>query len=245
MPRQPRQLSDSGYQHLILRGIGKQVLFEDREDRLYFLSRLQHYCVETGVSVLAYCLMENHVHLLVCDKKQQTPLLMKKLGVSYSGYFNRKYERSGHLFQDRYRSEAIEDERGLLTVFRYILNNPQKAGLGKASAYEWSSYGEYGDPEAFTETQLLCELIGDRAEYDAYPAEGNEDLCMEATPSRRNDELAGEIIRQILGGRSGTSLQSMERPERDAVLRKLKAKGLSIRQLERLTGINRGAIQRA
>ena len=68
---------------------------------------------------------------------------------------------------------------------------------------------------------------------------------MEATPSRRNDELAGEIIRQILGGRSGTSLQSMERPERDAVLRKLKAKGLSIRQLERLTGINRGAIQRA
>ena len=67
---------------------------------------------------------------------------------------------------------------------------------------------------------------------------------MEATPPRRDDGRAGEIIRQVLG-RSGTSLQSMERPERDAVLRELKAKGLSIRQLERVTGINGGAIQRA
>ena len=245
MPRQPRRLSNSGYLHLILRGIGKQVLFEDREDRQFFLTSLRRFCAETGVSVLAYCLMENHVHLLVYDEKQQTPLLMKKLGVSYSGHYNRKYKRSGHLFQDRYRSEAIEDERGLLTVFRYILNNPQKAGLGPASAYEWSSYGQYGDPEAFTETQLLCELIGDRAEYDAYLAEENEDCCMEADSPRRDDEWAGEIIRQVLRGQSGTSLQSMERRERDAALRELKAKGLSIRQLERLTGINRGAIQRA
>ncbi len=245
MPRQPRRLSDSGYLHLILRGIGKQILFEDREDRQFFLSRLRRFSAETGVSVLSYCLMENHVHLLVRDEKKLTPLLMKKLGVSYSGYFNRKYERSGHLFQDRYRSEVIEDERGLLAVFRYILNNPQKAGLGRASAYEWSSYGQYGDPEAFTETRVLCELIGDRADYDAFLAEENEDFCMEADLPRRDDEWAGEMIRQVLGSRGGMSLQSMGRTERDAAMRELKAKGLTIRQLERLTGINRGAIQRA
>ena len=83
MPRQARQLSESGYLHLIVRGIGKQILFEDREDRLFFLSRLKRFCAETNVSVLAYCLMENHVHLLVHDQEHSTPLLMKKLGVPY------------------------------------------------------------------------------------------------------------------------------------------------------------------
>ena len=155
MPRQARQLSESGYLHLIVRGIGKQILFEDREDRLFFLSRLKRFCAETNVSVLAYCLMENHVHLLVHDQEHSTPLLMKKLGVSYSGYFNQKYERSGHLFQDRYRSEAIEDERYLLSVFRYILNNPQKAGLGSPLNYEWSSVAQYGTTDALTDTSLL------------------------------------------------------------------------------------------
>ena len=191
VPRQARQFGDSGYLHLIVRGIGKQILFEDRQDRVYYLSILRRFCAETGVSVLAYCLMENHVHILVYDEKQQTPLLMKKLGVSYS------------------------------------------------------SHGQYGDPEAFTETQLLCELIGDRAAYDAFLAEGNEDRGMEADSPRRDDEWAGKVLRQVLGSRSGTSLQSLERTERDAALRALKAEGLSVRQLERLTGINRGVIQRA
>ncbi len=86
MPRQPRQHSESGYLHLIVRGIGKQLLFEEREDSHFFLSLLRRYSAETSVSVLAYCLMENHVHLLVRDEQGQTPLLMKKLGVSYSSY---------------------------------------------------------------------------------------------------------------------------------------------------------------
>lgn len=245
MSRQARQLSDSGYLHLIVRGIGKQLLFEDREDYTFFLWALRRFCTETGVRVLAYCLMENHVHLLVYDSAGCTPQLMKKIGVTYARYFNRKYERSGHLFQDRYRSEAIEDESYLLTVFRYILNNPQKAGLGPASGYEWSSYAQYGDANAFVDTTLLRDLIGDQEQYTAFLAAEHDDDCMEYEPPRRDDAWAKAVIRQCLEGESGTVLQSCDRAKRDAVLRQLKRKGLSVRQLERLTGINRGVIQKA
>ena len=104
MPRQARVKSESGYTHLIVRGIGRQVLFEAREDYQFYLAILERYSHETEIQVCAYCLMENHVHLLVCDANARIALMMKKLGVSYSQYFNRKYKRQGHLFQDRYLS---------------------------------------------------------------------------------------------------------------------------------------------
>ena len=84
MPRQPRQRSESGYLHLIVRGIGRQALFEEWEDYQFFLSILERFSRETRMIVCAYCLMENHVHLLVRDKGEQAALMMKKLGVSYS-----------------------------------------------------------------------------------------------------------------------------------------------------------------
>ena len=243
MPRQPRQFGNSGYLHLIVRGIGKQILFEDREDYLFFLSILRRFSTETSVSVLAYCLMENHVHILVCDEQKNTPLLMKKLGVSYSQYFNRKYERSGHLFQDRYLSEPVEEDAYFLAVFRYILKNPQKAGICPAGAYEWSSYTEYAKPGSFTDTTLLQELIGDRAQLDQFLAEGEDEECLEYTPSRRDDEWAIQTINKLLGMTSGTALQALSKTERNAALRKLKSAGLSLRQIERLTGINRNIVQ--
>lgn len=81
---------------------------------------LERFSKETGVSICAYCLMENHVHLLVHDMGTDTSKLMKKIGVSYSAYYNGKCERSGHLFQDRYRCENINDDRYYMTVRPYI-----------------------------------------------------------------------------------------------------------------------------
>lgn len=195
MARQARQLSKSGYLHLIVRGIGKQILFEDREDRLYFLSILERFCTETGVRMLAYCLMENHVHILA--------------------------------------------------VFRYILTNPEKAGLGFAADYEWSSFSLYGETDSFVDTSLFSAWIGSRDEYFAFLYKGKDDDCMEYESPRRDDEWAKAVIRKHLHAESGTVLQSYDRERRDAAIRELKSQGLSIRQLERLTGINRGVIQKA
>ena len=139
MPRHARHISTSGYFHLIVRGIGRQALFEENTDYFFYLSILKRYSEETGVKVCAYCLMENHVHLLVHDLSGAVPLFMKKIGVSYSSFYNKKYERCGHLFQDRYLSENVETEKNLLTVCRYILNNPRKAGICTAETYPCES----------------------------------------------------------------------------------------------------------
>ena len=140
MPREARNPGEWGYLHLIARGIGKQILFEEKADFLHFLHLLKRFGDETNVAICAYCLMDNHFHLLVYDPAFSSPLFMKKLEGTYAAYFNRKYERSGHLFQNRYKSKVIDSEDALITVLRYILNNPRKAGISSAAEYPWSSY---------------------------------------------------------------------------------------------------------
>ncbi len=244
MPRQARNIHEGGFRHIIIRGIGKQILFEDEYDNKFFLRILERYSRETDVSVCAYCLMENHVHLLIHDHGINTPLLMKKIGVCYSAYFNDKYERTGHLFQDRYKCENIYDDRYYLTVLRYILRNPEKAGICRTEKYRWSSYHAYGDESSFLEQSVTYGFFGDEQEYRDYINTENHDSCMEYA-GRRDDTWAKDIIEKILGASSGTVIQNYGRLERDQALKSLKSEGLSIRQIERLTGISRGVIQKA
>ncbi len=246
MPREARKLSDYGYLHVMQRGIGKQLLFEDDEDYQRYIDLLDRFSRETEVSVCVYCLMQNHTHLLLRDSDQRIPLMMKKLGVSYSYYFNQKYERSGHLFQDRYHSETVEDDAYLMMVVRYILNNPRKAGIAETENYPWSSYSYYyGSRKTFVSTQSIEELMGNAAAFTAYVAEENSDQCLEFSISdRHDDKWALQVIHRKLQGQSGTCLQHMDPSDRDKALRELKKAGVSVRQLERLTGITRGVIQR-
>lgn len=245
MPRQPRKLSPTGYYHLIVRGIGKQALFEAPEDYAFYLKKLFRFSQEAEVAVCAYCLMENHVHLLVRDEKGRLPAMMKRLGVSYAIYFNQKYARTGHLFQDRYLSEPVSDEPYLLTVFRYILNNPAKAGICPATEYAWSSYALYDRPDALVDTSIFHALLGGSDHYAAFIQTPNEDRCLECDFPPRNDEWARAVIQRRFGAQSGTILQGLDRRQRNAALRELKRSGLSVRQIERLTGISRNIVQRA
>ena len=245
MARQARIQSRSGYSHIVIRGIGKQILFEDESDYRRFLSTLERFCLETEVRVCAYCLMDNHVHLLLRDPKNGISLLMKKLGVSYSGYFNRKYERSGHLLQDRYLSENVEDDNYFLTVFRYILKNPQKAGICKASEYPWSSYTLYDKPLAFMDLSHIRELLGDQAQFEEFVNAADNDMCLEYESHYHDDEWAQKALCQCLNVKSGTILQTYARKERNDAIRLLKLNGLTNRQIERLTGISRNIVQRA
>ncbi len=107
MPRQSRIKSESGIYHIILRGINKQQIFEDDEDFQKFISVLKDCKAISEFKLFAYCLMGNHIHLLIKPEKEALELIFKRIGSRYVYWYNWKYHRTGHLFQDRYKAKEI------------------------------------------------------------------------------------------------------------------------------------------
>ena len=243
MTRSARRMSESGYFHVIIRGNAKQIIFEESDDYRFFLNRLEKFSGELGIGVCAYCLMENHVHLLLHDSPGMLPEFMKKLNVSYARFFNWKYERSGHLFQDRYKSQPIEDDSYFLSVLCYILNNPNKAGLSGPAEYLWSSYNAY-DGNSFIETKLIRGLLPTWEAYEELITLGGKAENSELENPKKDDKWAKDIICKEFDVESSTVIQGFERKKRDEAVKLLLQKGLSERQIERLTGISRYIIRR-
>lgn len=244
MPRVSRKISASGCYHVIIRGVNRQEIFLDDRDREKFLDAVARFAGELEIALIAYCLMDNHVHLLM-NAGERAGLFVKKLASSYVFYFNRKYERVGHLFQDRFRSEAVDTEAYLLTVARYILQNPAKAGLCGAAEYAWSSWQEAATGEGLCDTSLLCRIVGDRRRLMAFLRAPAEDCCLEADGRGPvNDQTAGRLLCAIAGLAHPQALAGLGREAQRAAVARARREGLSIRQIARLTGLNRNVIQR-
>lgn len=119
-------------------------LYYDHSDRIKYIDILVKVREKFGFRLHAYCLMTNHTHLLVEDRGCCISEAMKSVGIRYAAFLNKKANRVGSLFQDRFRSEVIDSERQFLACARYIHNNPVKAGIcQRPEAYKWSSYREY------------------------------------------------------------------------------------------------------
>jgi len=143
MSRVARVKSSTKVYHVILRGNGKQDIFLDDEDKGKFLKEIKNTKEKYGYELYTYCLMTNHVHLVMFDKEEKLSKIMQSLEVAYSSYFSKKYEKVGHLFQNRFLSKPVETREYLMQVCRYIHQNPVKAGISKVDDYNWSSYKEY------------------------------------------------------------------------------------------------------
>jgi len=247
MPRQARNESSTGIYHVILRGINRQIIFEDAEDNNKIVNILNKYRTICGYRLFAYCLMGNHIHLLLKIEKDNIDLIIKRIAGSYVYWYNLKYNRIGHLFQDRYKSEAVENDRYLLTVLRYIHQNPRKAGLcKKISEYEYSSYGDYIKGESnLLDVGFIYSII-DKESFVAFSEENYETKCLEISDInyRINDIDAMEIIKKITHCGSSSEFQQLKTECRNLYIRQLKAERLSIRQISRLTGISFGIVRK-
>ena len=251
MPRQARIKSESGIYHIMIRGINRQSIFEDDEDCEKFFQTLKSYKEKCGYQIYAYCFMGNHIHLLLKVGADPLEQIMRRICGSYVYWFNRKYERVGNLFQDRFKSEPVENDAYLLTVVRYIHQNPIQAGIIKdISKYKWSSYNDYIEIKGLIDTTFVYSLFDEDKKtaadlFKKYMNELQEDNCLEMEDKHRvTDQSARELIKKTYGLTSSQAIQGLEARKRDAILKNLKEKGLSIRQIERLTGINRGVILR-
>lgn len=247
MPRAKRIKSESGIYHIILRGINQQVIFENEEDYEKFIETILKYKAVSGYKVFAYCLMSNHIHLIIKEEKETIEQIMKRIAGSYVYWYNWKYYRKGHLFQDRFKSEPIEDEKYLLTAIRYIHQNPIKAGIVESiDEYRYSSYNEYeSETSEVVDTDFVYNIIN-KSGFMEYNKETNEDKCLDIDDFvfRISDEDAKKIIKKITGCDNTTELQLFGQEERNKCIKKLKNKGISIRQISRLTGISKGIIER-
>lgn len=142
MPRRARVAVAGIPWHIIQRGNNRSACFYTQEDYLYFLRQLDHQSGECDCSIHAYCLMTNHVHLLVTPKRiDSASLMMKQIGQRYVQYINRTYKRSGTLWEGRFKSCLAQDDLYVLTCYRYIEMNPVRAGMvSHPGDYRWSSY---------------------------------------------------------------------------------------------------------
>jgi REP element-mobilizing transposase RayT len=232
-----------------LRGINKQVIFEDEDDYSYFMSLLMMGKEVCGYELLAYCLMTNHIHLLIRLEETSPGEAIKRLASKYAWYFNNKYERVGHLFQDRFRSEVVDDEAYAIGVTRYIHKDPLEAKLVRdISDYPFSSYGDYlaSRTDSFTDTAFILSLLGGTEEFISYHEEDDSDKYLDITESRflLSDEHAIKLIIDVTGCKTPLDMQKLDITTRNEEIRKLKQQGLSIRQLARLTGISKSVIER-
>ena len=255
MPRCAREKSESGIYHIIMRGINRQSIFEDEEDYFQYLNAIRRYKEKCGYQIYAYCLLGNHVHLLLKIGQEPLEQVMRRLCGSYVYWYNNKYQRIGNLFQDRFKSEPVIDDMYFQTVLRYIHRNPVKAGLvTHANEYKWSSFHEYVNQSSLVSVNFFFEMISnDRKKavlfFIEYTNEENGQSCLDIDNDikmRITDEVARDIVKRECRLMDAKGIQKLDCVTRNGYLRMLKNKySLSIRQIERITGINRGIVLKA
>lgn len=246
MPRHNRQKSSSGVYHVMMRGINREPIFHDDDDRRHFLGFLIRARLLDAFDLYAYCLMINHVHLLIHERSDDISRTMKRINSRYAGWHNRKYDRVGPLFQGRFKSLNVEDDRYLLSVLRYIHLNPVKAKLVEAPEnFEWSScrsyYAAARTPSDLLNLNFILNLFDDRCSVAVeklkfFTLQPNSDKITDYEDDAKiSDDILRQEILALLGGKPLPVVKTLDRKDRDALLQKIKSiEGATQRQIARI-----------
>ncbi len=203
MPRGPRLDTSGAIHHVMARGIEGRSIFSDDRDRQDWVDRLAVVGPETGLAVFAWALLPNHVHLLVRTGKRPLATTMRRLLTGYAGTFNRRHKRSGHLFQNRYKSILVEEEPYLLELVRYIHANPLRVktvvDLDALDGYAWTGHsalmGRVPRP-----WQAVGEILGRFDEHTRVARRRYREYVAEGIVRGRRPELQGGGLRRSVGG---------------------------------------------
>lgn len=254
MPRNCRknQKSYTGVYHIILRSINQQEIFYDNTDRKKFLKCLKETKEKYHYDLYAYVLMHNHIHLVIMDKENRLSKIIQSMAISYALYFNKKYNRIGHVFYNRFKSKYVENLPYLLNIIRYIHFNPEKAGICEYSKFYWSSYHNYRQFSGLVDTEKVLKMAEMNAkDFEKFHIEyekikGFEKDDFESENIRLSDEQAIKEIKRKLNIDNLIAIQNKETDKRDEMITQIAViAGIERKQLARILGVNERTIYRA
>lgn len=161
MPRRKRNWRPDAYYHVVMRGNNRENIFATNEDMYHLMRTIGHAHNDYRFSIMAFCIMTNHYHLLIRSEDELSKIMMR-INRKYSDYYSKRYHHVGRIYQKRYYSTAIEDPQGLLAVSRYIHRNPietQIPMVKELTDYPFSSFPYYSSPHSFSPPYLDTETI--------------------------------------------------------------------------------------
>jgi putative transposase len=164
MPRKKRFFHENGFHHIMLRGVNGEAVFLDDRDRARFCLLMQEGCEKHGLTIHGFCLMTNHVHLILLPKKDSFQAGIHAFSFRYAQYFNRRHKRRGYLFQGRFKSILVEEGVYLKRLIRYIHLNPLEGGIvQRPEHFKWSSFRGYLDQDHYVwlETDSILRRFGE------------------------------------------------------------------------------------
>ena len=263
MPRQPRKKSRSNVYHCMLRGINKQDIFFDKKDYLEFQDIIKRTKKIFSYKLYSYVLMPNHIHLEIKDERQKLSQIIHSMATSYANYFNKKYKRVGHLFENRFQSRNVENSYYMLNLVRYIHQNPIKAGICDMDKYNWSSYSEFFKRENLNDENSIVDI---EEILSMFSYENNSNVKKEFLEFNRKslkfqnsielleyemrnkltDEEVIYFIKHEIGIDNIQEIQKYNINYRDKIIQKIREiKGITQPQISRILGINIKIVQRA
>lgn len=252
MPRKARIQSPTGYYHVMMRGNNREDIFVTDKQKKFFLDSLEKQEEDQLIDIVAYCLMDNHAHIVIKAEPLNLTKAIKSTNIRYAMNFNGKRDRVGHVFQDRYKSEAIIDDKYLLQVIRYIHNNPVKAKMVKSfEDYQWSSYNEYVKKNFIINTQqrefILHYFCNNVEQFIAFHKQKDNQEYLEIIEDIIKDriERAQEIISAYFSKKGLVGAKQVIRNPiylEDIIRRLLKESKLTHRQIANLLEVSNNVV---
>lgn len=262
MPRIKRIQSPTNIYHVMARGNNKNKIFLDEEDKYKYLKIISRKKEKFSFLLYSYALMDNHIHLVINENESTISEIMKSINVSYVMYFNKKYDRVGHLFQGRFKSEVVDSDQYLLSLIRYVHNNPVKANIVKdLNDYLWTSYKYYAEKnkeDYLVDSNRILSMISDNKvnaikAFIKFSKENNEDIYLDIENAKqiKNKDEAIKYIKERLKEENIAENYLINKPNniKGTIIHNLiveikEKSNLSLREIGEMFKISKSTIQR-
>lgn len=248
MPRISRKESFSGFYHVMVRGINKEKIFQTNPNKEKALEIIGEKNLENKFHIYAYCIMDNHIHLLVKSELDDLSTIMKRINVTYAMYYNSLKGRIGPVFQDRFKSENVEDERYLYGAIRYIHNNPVVAKIiTKPAKYKWSSMQEYLTGKDGLIGQEAREFIHysfkTKSKFTDFHSKADNNLYLEVEEDLKviSQEIGNRIVREFLKKNQIGDLSSLSNKD-DLIVELLRTGRFTYEEISKLAGCSKYSV---